>query len=119
MIELLKKSGNALAWTTLGLQGCVALVQQVVARNAPALWCTPVNSGGRELLCGIGNASPWYLAGLGIMVLITGFAFICASGAVFLGGVKRHGWVGYALSALVMFGVIIAVVVMSGELNEL
>lgn len=118
MDSFLKNSGNHLAWATLGSQGVIATVQLAIQRRAPALWCTPVNPGSKQLLCGIGNASPWYLACLGMMVLLCGLLFIGSSWAGFHGGVKRHGWIAYTLSAAVVFGSIIIVVALSGELND-
>lgn len=118
MDSFLKNFGNRLAWGTLSLQAVIAAVQLAIQRHAPALWCAPANPGSKELLCGIGNASPWYLAYLGIMILLCGLLFIGSSWASFNGGVKRHGWIAYTLSAVVVFGSIIIVVALSGELND-
>lgn len=119
MDAFLKQFGNRLAWATLGLQGGIAALQLSIPRLAPALWCAPANPGSQKLLCGIGNASPWYLGCVALLVLITGLCFVFSSGAVYLGGMKRHGWFAYLSSAVVMCVAIIVVVVTSGELNEL
>lgn len=119
MDTLLKKYGNRLAWATLGVQGTIAALHLFIQHYAPLLWCIPAHAGSTRLLCGFGNASLGYLGVLGLLVLLDGLCFVLASIALYLGGVRRLGWAVYLLSAVVMFVTLIAVVVSSGELNEL
>jgi hypothetical protein len=93
-----------LGWSPMVVLGVFIGIDLGLEAYSPSLFCSPINPGGKEQVCGFGYSAP-------LIQTITILAYVLYFGALILAGhqafrrnLSKFGAVGFGASVLVVLG---------------